>query len=305
MVSIVPHLWFDGQVRAAVEFYTELFPDSEITGTAVMEDTPGGDTVWYTFRLWGQEFQAIDGGPFFTPNPSVSFFVNVDPSRVAGARGEVDRIVSALTDGGTELMPLGEYPFSPHYAWVQDRFGISWQVMLTNPEGEPRPPIVPSLAFGNSAVGGAAAARSRYLELFDDAVPGSQVRFADMGMPEGSPEVPADGVAYSDVRLAGTWFALMDTPGFPDVFNEGISLMIRCDSQEEMDRYWAVLSTVPEAEQCGWCKDEFGLSWQVVPKELDTMLLEGTLEQAKRVQDAFMPMHKLDLEALRAAYRGD
>jgi predicted 3-demethylubiquinone-9 3-methyltransferase (glyoxalase superfamily) len=304
MVSIVPHLWFDGQVRDAVEFYTHLFPDSEITATSVMEDTPGGVTFWYTFRLWGEDFQAIDGGPFFTPNPSVSFFVNVDPSRVPDARAEVDRIAGALAEGGTELMPLGEYPFSPHYAWVQDRFGISWQVMLTNPNGDPRPAIVPCLAFGDSAAGSAAAARARYLEVFDDAVAGSAARFADMDMPDGAPPVPDDGLAYSDVRLADTWLAMMDTPGFPDVFNEGISLMIRCDTQEEMDRYWEALSRVPESEQCGWCKDEFGLSWQVVPKELDTMLLQGTPEQAKRVQDAFMPMHKLDLETLRSAYRG-
>jgi predicted 3-demethylubiquinone-9 3-methyltransferase (glyoxalase superfamily) len=303
MVSIVPHLWFDGQVRAATEFYTNLFPDSEITATTVMEDTPSGDALWYTFRLWGQDFQAIDGGPFFTPNPSVSFFVNVDPSRVPDARAEVDRIVGALSDGGTELMPLGEYPFSPHYAWVQDRFGISWQVMLTDPEGDPRPPIVPCLAFGDAAKAGAAAARARYLEVFEDAVPGTQFRFADMELPADAPPVPDDAVAYSDARLADTWFALMDAPGFPDVFNEGISLMIRCDTQEEMDRYWADLSRVPESEQCGWCKDEFGLSWQVVPREMDTMLL-GTPEQARRVKDAFLPMHKLDLEALRAAFRG-
>lgn len=305
MVSIVPHLWFDGQVRSAVEFYTELFPDSEITGSAVMEDTPGGDTLWYTFRLWGQEFQAIDGGPFFTPNPSVSFFVNVDPSRVLDAWEEVDRVVAALAEGGTVLMPLGEYAFSPHYAWVQDRFGISWQVMLTDPEGDPRPPIVPCLAFGDAATAGAAAARARYLEVFDDAVAGTQFRFGDMEMPAGASPVPDDAVAYSDAELAGTWFALMDTPGFPGVFNEGISLIISCDTQEEMDHYWGALSRVPESEQCGWCKDEFGLSWQVVPKELDTMMLHGTPEQAKRVQDAFMPTHRLDLEVLRAVYRGD
>jgi predicted 3-demethylubiquinone-9 3-methyltransferase (glyoxalase superfamily) len=304
MASIVPHLWFDGQARAATEFYTQLFHDSEITGSTVMKDTPGGDTLWFTFRLWGHEFQAIDGGPFFTPNPSVSFFVNVDPSAVLDPREEVDRLVEALSDGGEVLMPLGEYPFSPYYAWIQDRFGISWQVMITDPEGEPRPAILPSLAFGDAAQGTAAQARARYLEVFDDAIPGALARFADLEMPDGAPQVPAEALAYSDVELAGNWLAMMDTPGFPEVFTEGISLMIRCDTQEEIDRYWTALSRVPESEQCGWCKDEFGLSWQVVPKELDTLLLQGTDEQVQRVQEAFMPMHKLDLEALRAAYRG-
>lgn len=87
-------------------------------------------------------------------------------------------------------------------------------------------------------------------------------------------------------------------------FNESISFMVSCESQEEIDRYWEKLSAVPEAEQCGWLKDQFGLSWQIVPTRMAEMLAKGTPEQVARVTQAFLPMKKLDIKRLEQAYAG-
>jgi predicted 3-demethylubiquinone-9 3-methyltransferase (glyoxalase superfamily) len=87
-------------------------------------------------------------------------------------------------------------------------------------------------------------------------------------------------------------------------FNEAISFIVHCETQDEIDRYWEKLSADPEAEQCGWLKDRFGLSWQIVPSRMEEMLESGTEEQRARVTQAFLPMKKLDIARLEAAYRG-
>jgi predicted 3-demethylubiquinone-9 3-methyltransferase (glyoxalase superfamily) len=80
--------------------------------------------------------------------------------------------------------------------------------------------------------------------------------------------------------------------------------MICCDTQEEIDNYWEKLSAVPEAEQCGWLKDKYGLSWQVVPAEMGEMMRNGSQEQIARVTQAFLKMKKFDLAKLNQAYNG-
>jgi predicted 3-demethylubiquinone-9 3-methyltransferase (glyoxalase superfamily) len=87
-------------------------------------------------------------------------------------------------------------------------------------------------------------------------------------------------------------------------FNEAISFIVSCEDQKEIDTYWEALSAVPEAEQCGWLKDKFGLSWQIVPKGMNEMMQNGTPEQVERVTQAFLPMKKFDLAELRRAYEG-
>jgi predicted 3-demethylubiquinone-9 3-methyltransferase (glyoxalase superfamily) len=87
-------------------------------------------------------------------------------------------------------------------------------------------------------------------------------------------------------------------------FNESISFMVYCETQEEIDSYWEKLSADPEAEQCGWLKDKYGLSWQIVPKRMDEILVSGTEEQVARVTQAFLPMKKLDIAELEKAYAG-
>ena len=300
MSTITPHLWFDTQAKEAAEFYAAVFPDSSVTSVTTLRDTPSGDCDIVAFRVWGQDFMAISAGPLFRINPAISFIVNFDPSRDDDAADLLDQVWAQLADDGAVLMPLDAYPFSKRYGWVQDRYGVSWQLILTDPAGEPRPAVVPALTFVGEVSGKAEAATDFYLEVFGEAERGQLVRY-----PEGmAPDVPGT-VMFSDIRLGDTWIAAMDSARQHDFgFNEAVSLVVSCADQAEIDRYWDKLSAVPEAEQCGWLKDRYGLSWQITPVEMGEMLSNGTREQIDRVTQAFLPMKKFDLAALRAAYAG-
>jgi predicted 3-demethylubiquinone-9 3-methyltransferase (glyoxalase superfamily) len=298
MNKIIPHLWFDTEAKEAAGFYTSVFPDSRITSSTTLRDTPSGDTDVVTFDLAGHRFMAISAGPRFSINPSISFFLNFDPSRDPDARTDLDAMWRRLSEGGTALMPLDSYPFSERYGWVADRYGVSWQLILSDPEGEERPFIVPSLMFVGPNAGRAEEAIRFYTSVFRNTRQGLVARYGKGQEPdrEGT-------IMFADFMLEDQWFAAMDsaqTHAFG--FNEAISLLVDCQTQEEIDYYWDKLSAVPEAEQCGWLKDRFGVSWQVSPADLRTMLNEGTPEQVARVTEAFLEMKKFDLAKLRHVY---
>lgn len=298
--SIIPHLWFDKEAKEAAEFYCSVFPDSKITSATTLRDTPSGDSDLVTFTVWGHSFMAISAGPYFKINPSISFFVNIDPSREKNARAMIDEMWSKLSEGGNTLMPLGTYPFSERYGWIQDKYGVTWQLMLTQAAGEPHPTIVPSMLFVGENCGKAEEAREFYLSVFRHAEPGALFRYGPGHEPnrEGT-------VMFSDFMLENTWLAAMDSAlEHRFNFNEAISLMVCCETQEEIDYYWEKLSAVPEAEQCGWLKDKYGVSWQISPNALDEMMTKGTPEQRDRVTQAFLKMKKFDLAELQKAFQG-
>ena len=293
MKRIVPHLWFDKEAKEAVEFYVSLFDDSRLINSNVLHDTPSGDAETVNFELAGQPFEAISAGPYFKLNPSVSLMV-----ACANAE-EVDRLWDALSKDGMELMPLGEYPFSRRYSWVQDRYGLSWQLTFTGNE-LPVQKITPNLLFSGPANGKAEAAANYYTEVFRDSGIDLVSRYG-----EGEADSSVAKVNFVGYRLLGQHFSAMDN-GF-DVdytFNEAFSFMVYCDSQEEIDYYWDKLSRVPEAEACGWLKDQFGVSWQIVPREMSEMMTTGTEEQMQRVTEAFLQMKKFDIATLKKAFEG-
>ncbi|MCB0155778.1 MAG: VOC family protein, partial [Anaerolineae bacterium] len=240
--KIIPHLWFDKGAKEAAEFYCSIFPDSKVTEATTLHDTPSGDVDTVSFELWGQQFMAISAGPLFKFNPSVSFFVNFDPSREANASEKLDALWEKLSVGGTALMPLDQYPFSERYGWIQDKYGVSWQLILTNPEGEPRPPIVPSLLFVGEVVGQAEAAMKLYSSVFKNSKEGLVARY-----PPGMEPDQEGTLMFADFMLENQWFAAMDSAHEHHFsFNEAISFMVSCETQEEIDHYWHKLSAVPE-----------------------------------------------------------
>ena len=307
MEKITPHLWFDKEAKEAAEFYTSVFPASRIVNASVIHDTPSGDCDIVSFQLLGQEFMSISAGPLFKFNPSVSFIVNFDPlffkdssSPEKEARKTIDSVWDTLSEGGTVLMPIDQYPFSNRYGWIQDKFGLSWQLILTNPEGDGRPSIVPSLMFVGDNAGRAEEAINFYLSVFKDSRMGEMFRYGPGQAPdkEGS-------IMFADFMLEKSWFAAMDSArGQAYNFNEAISFIIKCKTQKEINYYWEKLSAVPEAEQCGWLKDKFGLSWQVVPEAMDEMLADRDPQRVARVTEAFLKMKKFDLAELENAYQG-
>jgi predicted 3-demethylubiquinone-9 3-methyltransferase (glyoxalase superfamily) len=307
MQKIIPHLWFDKEAKEAAEFYTSLFPDSRVTNVTTLEQTPSGDADIVTFELWNQKFMAISAGPLFKFNPSISFMVNFDPllfrsseTREKDAREQIDMVWNKLADGGTVLMPIDKYPFSDRYGWIQDKYGLSWQLILTNSEGEPKPPIIPSIMFVGSKCGKAEEAINFYLSVFKNSKPGTIYHYGKDQQPD-----KEGTVMFADFMLEQKWFAAMDSAHEHKFdFNEAVSLLVSCEDQEEIDYYWQKLSAAPEAEQCGWLKDKYGISWQISSAEMEEMLSKGTREQINRVTQAFMPMKKLDIATLKEAYKG-
>lgn len=304
MHNITPNLWFDNQAREAAEFYVASFgKNSQINSITTLQGTPSNEMDMVVFELFGHPFTAISAGPHFKPNPSISFFVNFDPSRDDNARERLNALWEKLSEEGTVLMPLQEYPFSSRYGWLQDKYGLSWQLIFTDPEGEPRPDIIPSLLFTGAVCGKAEEATDFYLSVFGNSHRGLVARY-----PAGMEHDREGTIMFTDFMIDGVWLAAMDSAQeHTFAFNEAISLIVNCDTQDEIDYYWEKLGEGgdPKAQQCGWLKDRYGVSWQIVPRVLDEMMITGTREQASRVMQTFLPMKKLDIAALQKAYDQD
>lgn len=297
MNQVVPNLWLDDQAQAAADFYTTVFDNAKILRTDYYTDAgkeihghKAGDVLTIELEIEGQRFIALNGGPQFKINPAISFFVRCADEE------EVNRLWDKLSDSGSVLMPLDSYPFSKRYGWLSDKFGVNWQIILS--EDEIKQKIVTSLLFTNDQSGKAEEAMNFYTSVFPDSGIGTITRYAAGQEPD-----KEGTVAYGEFTILGQQFVAMDSAQNHDFkFNEGVSLMVTFDTQEEIDKYWSKLSAVPEAEICGWLKDKYGVSWQIVPSSMNEMLKNGTPEQIERVMAALMKMKKLDIAELERAY---
>ena len=293
MQKITPHLWFDKEAKEAAEFYTSVFPKSKIKSTTTLYDTPSGMVDIVTIELWGQEFTLISAGPLFKFNPSVSFLV------ACNTKGEVAGLWEKLSKGGSALMELGEYPFSEKYGWVQDKYGLSWQVMFMG-DRKIKQRITPTLMFAGVARGKAGEAITFYTSVFHHAKIADILRYGKGEEPD-----KEGTIKHAAFTLEGQQFAAMDSAREHNfAFNEAISLMVHCDTQKEIDYYWKKLSADPMAEQCGWLKDKYGLSWQIVPTVMDEMMKDKDRKKLARVTEAFLKMKKFDIQSLKRAYEG-
>lgn len=301
MKKIVPHLWFDKEAKEAAAFYASIFENSKITSSTVLTGTPSGDCDIVGFELLGQPFLSISAGPYFKFTPAISLMVYFDPFRDADAGKKIDAAWNKLITGGEALMPIDKYPFAERYGWVKDRYGLTWQLILSDSAGEDRPTIMPSLLFVKEKLGKAEEAINFYLSVFKDSKLGTLAKY-----PAGAEPNKEGTVMFSDFRLLDAWFVAMDGGGEHAFdFNEAFSLMVRCDTQEEIDYYWEKLSAVPEAEQCGWLRDKFGIAWQITPSNMDEMMQSDDKAAVARVTEAFLKMKKFDLAALDRAFRGN
>jgi predicted 3-demethylubiquinone-9 3-methyltransferase (glyoxalase superfamily) len=291
MQKIIPHLWYDKEAKEAAEFYTTLFPDSKVTNVSTIHDTPSGDCDIVSFELVEQKFMAISAGPYFKFTPAISFHVKCKTIE------EVDDLWEKLSKGGSVLMELGEYPFSKRYGWLADKYGLSWQIIFAG-EQEITQKFTPALMFTGNVAGKAEEAANFYTSIFHNA---STTVLARWGKGEGPDKEGT--VKYAQVILEGQEFGVMDSAyEHKFSFNEAISFIVRCATQEEIDEYWERLSAVPESEQCGWLKDKYGVSWQIVPRAMDEMMSKGSPEQIDRVTQAFLKMKKFDIAELQKAY---
>ncbi|MGM7667659.1 VOC family protein [Microbacterium sp. A93] len=292
--KIIPNVWFDRNADEAGAFYMDIFPGATATiGARYPDDVPdwqadfAGKTLTVDLVIDGYLLTLVNAGDEYRPNGSVSFMLNFDPLRFDddrdAAQAQLDQTWAKLSDGGAVLMELDEYPFSPRYGWVQDRYGVNWQLLLTSPEGDPRPFLIPQLMFAGPVQNRAREAATFYFSLFPDAAVGFVADY-----PEKTGPADAGSVMFGEFRLAGQWFSMMDSAVEQDfTFTCGVSLEVRCADQAEIDRYWDALTTVPEAEVCGWLADQFGLSWQIVPENM------GELMSRPGAYEKMMKMKKL------------
>lgn len=275
---INPCLWFDGQAKAVADFYVATFPDAKLLG--------GSDLV-VQVQVGDLRISLLNGGPQFKVNPSISFFYHCE------SVAEIDALWKALSVGGNALMPLDAYPFARRYGWVADRFGVNWQLIL--PSTPPKQKVFPSLMFTQDRCGRAEEALRFYTSLFKDSSVGTISRYGAGQAPD------REGTLnYGEFSLGGTWFSVMDS-AHPHQFSftEGVSLFLTCENQDEIDFFWSRLSDGGSEGQCGWLKDRFGVSWQVVPRVLEKLMADPA--RAKRVIAAFLPMKKLDIATLTRA----
>jgi predicted 3-demethylubiquinone-9 3-methyltransferase (glyoxalase superfamily) len=271
---IYPCLWFNNKAGAAAAFYCSVFKNSE-----VLEDSP----IVVTFLLAGQKFMGLNGGSGISANPSISFSV------ICENFNEIEYTFQVLLAGGNVLIPLDKYEWSEKYCWVQDKFGISWQLMQGDIQDTQK--ISPTLMFTNEYAGKAEEAVRFYTSIFS----GSSI----LGILKyGENENEFKGyVKQAMFTLGGHVFNAKDT-SVPHSFsfNEGISFVVNCSTQNEIDYYWDKLSAVPEAEQCGWLKDKFGISWQIVPVILPKLMKDPS--KSERVTRAYLQMKKFEIDKL-------
>lgn len=292
--KIMVHLWFDKEAANAGAFYLDIFENSSLLSKSIIPGTPSGDVVSLTLEIEDINLMLISAGPYFKVNPSISFMIS------CADQDETRKYWEALSEGGQALMPLDKYDFSELYGWVEDKFGVSWQIMYVG--NEPiNAKIRPALMFVGENCGHAEEAIEYYTKVFRNAEVKSISRYG-----EGFPPNTAEMLNFAEFMLEGQSFSIIDSAYDHEFeFNEGVSLMINCDSQEEIDYYWDKLSADPESEQCGWIKDKYGVSWQITPTVMNDMMNDEDPEVLARVTESFLKMKKFDLAELKRAYNGE
>ncbi len=293
MQKITTHLWFDKEAKEAASFYTSIFENSQIKSSTTLHDTPSGDVDMLTIELCGEEFAFISAGPLFKFTPAISFFIFCQSPE------EVESLWQKFLPGGKVLMELGKYPFSEKYGWIQDKYGLSWQIIFMDKQAVEQK-IMPSLLFVGKVAGKAEEAIHFYTSVFKNSSIGDMMRYGKNQEPdrEGT-------LTYARFTLENQQFAAMDSAQKHEfTFTEATSFIVHCEDQAELDYYWEKLSADPTAEQCGWLKDKYGVSWQIVPNIMNEMMNGQNPEKMKRVTQAFLQMKKFDIAKLKAAYDG-
>ena len=296
MQKITPCIWYDQNALEAAHFYVDAFENSQVEyvnyyteANQSPSNLPVGTPLTVRFNLCGQEFLGVNGGPFFKPTPAVSFFVDCE------SQEQFDQLWEKLATGGQVLMEVSEYPFSKRFGWVADRFGVSWQLSLS----EKKQTISPYLMFIGKNYGKAEEALAFYTQVLGS----MSAPFIQHNQAELLENKPTVMLAVFD--LAGQPFLIAEN-SYAHAFeiNEGISFVVFCDNQSEIDTHWKQLTEGGEEQPCGWLKDRFGVSWQVIPRNIEELSNSDDPIRAARVNAALMKMKKIDMQALQDAYDG-
>ncbi len=274
--KITPCLWFNAQAKEAATLYCSVFANAKITAQS---------PVVTSIDVSGQSFTLLDGGPKYTPNPSISFYY------ICEKEEELNKIWNAFSKEGTVLMPLDKYPWGEKYGWINDKFGISWQIALGK-ISDVGQKITPCLMFTGKQYGRADEAIEHYSSIFKNVKVDGILRYGTNELPDQEGKVKHAQFALNDQK-----FMIMESAAPHNfTFTEGVSLTIYCESQKEIDHYWEKLTESGAESMCGWLKDKFGVSWQIVPTILDKIMSDPA--KAGKAAQAFMSMRKLNIEQI-------
>ncbi|MDR7132056.1 putative 3-demethylubiquinone-9 3-methyltransferase (glyoxalase superfamily) [Algoriphagus sp. 4150] len=276
---IYPCLWFDGNAKEAAGFYCSIFSDSEI-----VDENP----MVVVFNSAGQRFMCLNGGPEFKFTPAISFYT------IIRDENEIQAVWDKLIESGRALMPMDSYPWSKKYGWLQDKFGVTWQLTVDKPEYSDQK-FIPALLFSGANFGRAEEAIHFYSSIFDNSATRLISRYG-ADDPNGQEET----INHAQFELDGKLVVAMDSSLVHDFnFNEALSLVVECRDQAQIDYFWEKLLEGGQESQCGWLKDKFGISWQIVPEILSELMKDP--ERSERVVQAFLKMKKFDIEKLKNA----
>ncbi|TDW97386.1 putative 3-demethylubiquinone-9 3-methyltransferase (glyoxalase superfamily) [Dinghuibacter silviterrae] len=274
--QITPCLWFDNQAKEAAALYCSVFKKSKITTQS---------PIVTEMDVSGQRLILLDGGPMYHPNPSISFYYiceNVE---------EMEHIWEAFSKDGSIMMPLDTYPWSEKYGWVTDKFGISWQLALGKFKDVGQK-ITPYLLFTGKQYGRVDEAIDLYSSIFDNVKVDKMLRYGAGELPDKEGKVK-----HAQIDVDGQKLMLMESAAKHDfTFTEGVSLTLYCETQDEIDYYWEKLTENGEESMCGWLKDKFGVSWQIIPTILGEIMSNPA--KAGKAAQAFMSMRKLNIEQI-------
>ncbi len=274
--KITPCIWYNGQANEAATLYCSIFEDAKIT-----DQSPFVTAI----NVSGQSITLLDGGPKYKPNASISFYY------ICEKQEELDRIWKAFTQEGTVLMPLDKYPWGEQYGWVSDKFGVSWQIALGKIE-EVGQKITPCFLFTGKQYGRVEEAIDHYSSIFKTVKIDGILRYGANESPDQEGKVK-----HAQIALNGQKFMLMESAAAHNfTFSEGVSLTIHCENQEEIDHYWGKLTESGQESMCGWLKDKFGVSWQIIPVILSKIMSDPA--KAGKAAQAFMAMRKLNIEQI-------
>jgi len=279
--NIFPCILFNGDAKKSADFYCKIF------GGKITADTQ----IVINIELFGQTIMLLNG-PEKEKNPSVSFMV------ICETEDEVQKYWEQLKDGGTALMDLGTYPWSKKYGWIRDRYGVTWQLFLGEKTNEQK--LVPTLMFIHQNNGKAAEAMEFYTKTFPNSTIGNISKYKDGGESGEDPE----HIMHAHFTIDGyNMFCMDNSYDHQFDFNEGISMVVMTDSQEETDYFWNSLSGEGGSEEvCGWVKDKYGLSWQIFPRQSMRLISDPDKEKVNKVIQAIMKMKNIIIKDLEEAY---
>ena len=225
----------------------------------------------------------LDGGNMFQSSAANSLYLYCE------SNDEIERVHKLLSNDGKVKMKLGNYGWSKKYSSITDKYGIDWQLDVDEVRSIQK--IIPSLLFTNDKKERISDAISRYTSIFQD-----HRKLMAVPYPAES-NVIRGTIMFAQLYLQDQIFQMMSSDFTNDFdFTEGMSYVVECDDQEQIDHYWQELSTGGNEGQCGWLKDEFGISWQIIPAKLGSIMHSAA--NPKKIIEALMKMKKLKINEL-------